>query len=170
MGQEKSAMASQRTTLLWVIAGAAMLLGGIAIADYQQVHSQQPSDSHPSETAPQPDPRGHAYVFEQNGMYGYSVALSDQDIQQGIATKPLLMIRYLGILRNQQHWVAIQGLSNQTEFLCAPPCKYVTSMSYSFMGATGAQQVTEVVPGSVLEAVVGDINAGYLKPSSLNPG
>jgi len=40
----------------------------------------------------------HNYTTEQEGEYGYQSAISDDDRRQGIAAKPLMMVRYRGVI------------------------------------------------------------------------
>ncbi|HEX7687303.1 MAG TPA: hypothetical protein VF453_06340 [Burkholderiaceae bacterium] len=113
-----------------------------------------------------PPPRHHAYVYESDGIYGYRPALSEQDRQNGISTKPLLTVRYLGLKGDRHTWVAFEGgPENQIEFECTSPCHFVNATPFNFMGRTGQTEVMEAVEGSMLGAVVGDILAGDLKIS-----
>src|SRR5579872_7493329 len=143
-------------TLLWYVAGGIGVVGLL-------IASLSGSDgSHVAVAAARPT---HFYAFEKDGLYGYQSALTEQDKQNGIASKPLIMIRYLGMQGEQQHWVQIEAPSQQTEWTCTLPCAYATGQSFNFLGRSGDQNVLAVAPGSILSNIVDDIKADQLKIS-----
>src|ERR1700761_9104425 len=52
-------------------------------------------NSTPEPVAPPPPPT-HNYSMAENGTYGYEPALSEEDVRNGTAAKPLIMMRYVG--------------------------------------------------------------------------
>ncbi|MFM0543992.1 hypothetical protein PQR29_04615 [Paraburkholderia strydomiana] len=54
------------------------------------------SSYQPPPEPPKPLPPAHNYAVQQDGEYGYQPAVSDEERNRGVTTKPLIMVRYRG--------------------------------------------------------------------------
>lgn len=119
---------------------------------------------------PPPPPPSHNYVYEQDGSYGYQGALSEDDIKSGKATKPLIMMRYLG-RANGTYAVFIpenDSGSLGTRVTCAAPCQFAKTQTMS----NGMVLNTETIPvpqTSIIGAMMEDAMAGQVIPFGSAP-
>lgn len=109
----------------------------------------------------------HNYSMVDNGTYGYQGALSDADINNGVATKPLIMMRYLGN-KNGIYTILVLGpdLNNQSilnRVSCQVPCEYAKSETVAG-GMVLNTQMLPVVPNSILGAMLADAISDQLVP------
>lgn len=102
------------------------------------------------------------YVVEMDGEYGYEVAPTEIDRAQGIATKPLVMVRYKGIIEGKRV-IDIRQSYGVEQYYCTGECKYLTYMRIT--AGSYDKQVIKYDPRTVIGAVVDDMMAGYLKPA-----
>lgn len=110
----------------------------------------------------------HNYTLSKgNGIYGYQQAISESEREQGQATAPLVMIRYLGVIDGRYTFMELDA-SGSVRYSCKAPCDFVDATAYS-MGYAGPLQVIPTAPGSILAAVVEDARNGRLKPMA-QPG
>ncbi|WP_043632725.1 hypothetical protein [Chromobacterium haemolyticum] len=121
--------------------------------------SNQDDNRSPGETTPaaQAEP-AHHYVLEDNGMYGYQSALTEEDQKKGRSAGDVVMILYLG-KKNDLETIA---LGNDI-ITCKTPCEYAKSVSI----LTNRQEFVHATPTSLLHAMFEDAANGVLKPMSL---
>ncbi|WP_105507719.1 hypothetical protein [Paraburkholderia sp. BL21I4N1] len=102
-----------------------------------------------------------------NGTYGYEPALSENDVRNGTATKPLIMVRYVGI-KNGAYIIIILGQdANDTTVTnrvsCQTSCEFAKSETMA--GDTVVKTETiHVKPGSLIGAMLEDAISGQLTP------
>lgn len=114
---------------------------------------------------PVPPPVRHNFSLNQGGTYGYEPALSEDDIRSGTATKPLVMMRYVG-QRNGNYILLILDQNNEnvaTRITCQAPCDFAQSQITS-NGVVLRTETLRVTPNSLLGAMVEDAVAGQLIP------
>lgn len=118
----------------------------------------------------------HNYSMVDDGTYGYEGALSEDDIHNGIAIKPLIMMHYLGHT-NGTYTILILGsdLNNQillNRVSCKLPCTYAKSEIVSGNLVLNTQMLP-VNPKSIIGAMLEDAVSGKLikfeKKSEGNP-
>jgi hypothetical protein len=112
------------------------------------------------EPPPPPPPPSHNFAIEQDGEYGYEPAISDDDRKAGTAVKPMIMVRYLGTKDNLTRFAVVDA-GVRTVFTCKEACDVVKSTVY-LQGELIRQDTMRVAPGSIIEAVVQDIENGQL--------
>ena len=102
-----------------------------------------------------------------NGTYGYEPALSENDVRNGTATKPLIMARYVGN-KNGTYVIIVLGqdandVSVTNRVSCQSPCEFVKSetMSGDMVLKT---ETLRVKPGSLVGAMLEDAISGQLVP------
>lgn len=129
------------------------------------------SNSAPPATTPVPAPAPiqppHNYQMVDQGTYGYEPALSEDDIRKGIATKPLIMVRYEGN-RDGTYVILILGVDQNNSNVanrvsCRLPCQYAKSE----MLLGGSVISTETLPvrrDSIMGAMLEDAVSGQLAP------
>lgn len=112
-------------------------------------------------TATIPSPPTHNYVYEKDGVYGYRQQLSQDDINAGTASKPLLMIRYLGEKDTVYRVVIDDGSGVEGVLSCKSPCNFITAETVENEQVVG----TAVAPaaGTIAGDVMQDAINGYLK-------
>lgn len=117
--------------------------------------------------APAPVQPPHNYQMVDQGTYGYEPALSEDDIRKGIATKPLIMVRYEGN-RNGTYIILILGVDQNNSSVvnrvsCQLPCQYAKSE----MLLDASVISTETLPvrrDSIMGAMLEDAVSGQLAP------
>jgi hypothetical protein len=102
----------------------------------------------------------HNYTFEQDGEYGYEPVVSDDDRRAGQGVKPMLMVRYLGDSGGKRRFASVEN-NMRTVFSCSDPCEVVRSTVY-FEGQQVRQDTMRVAPGTIVSAVLEDIENGQL--------
>lgn len=118
----------------------------------------------PSQTSPKPPPT-HNYQMVDNGTYGYEAALSEEDVRKGIATKPLMMMRYEG-KKNGTFTILILGTdANDNEVVnrvsCQAPCQF--AKSEVLLGDTVTKTETlRVTTDSIVGGMLQDAVSGQL--------
>lgn len=165
--------------LVLLVAGLALVLSGCGKNTGNQPESPAPvgptpvaSLSPPVQAAP-PAPPPHNYQMVDNGTYGYEPALSEEDVRNGTATKPLVMMRYEGD-RNGTFIVLILGTDqNNPNFVnrvsCQAPCEFAKSETLS--GDTVLNTETlRVTPDSIVGAMLQDAVSGQLVPYGQGQG
>ncbi|MDS0860470.1 hypothetical protein NUV25_22425 [Burkholderia pseudomultivorans] len=102
-----------------------------------------------------------------NGTYGYEPALSEEDIRKGTATKPLIMMRYVGN-KTGTYVIIILGQDSSnpgavTRVSCQAPCQFAKSelISGDIVIKTETMRVT---PDSIMGAMLADAISGQLTP------
>jgi hypothetical protein len=116
---------------------------------------------------PPPSPPSHEYAMVDNGTYGYEPALSEEDVRNGTATKPLIMMRYAGN-KGGTYVIIILGqdandASVTTRMSCQAPCEFAKSelMSGDSVIKTETLRVT---PDSIMGGMLADAISGQLVP------
>lgn len=111
--------------------------------------------------APAPAPViEHYYSLEDAGEYGYEQGISEDDRKSGTATKPVVMVRYIGAKAGTYTVQFKDGQIRQITS-CKSPCEFVKSKTYY----EGTLLKTETMPnnqGSIIWAVMEDAQAGML--------
>ena len=132
--------------------------------------TQAPVAPTPEPAAP-PPPR-HNYAMVDNGTYGYEPALSEDDVRNGTATKPLIMMRYVGN-KNGTFVILILGTdSNNPSFInrvsCQAPCEFAKSETLSGDMVVNTQTM-RVTPDSIVGAMLQDAVSRQLTPYGQSP-
>ena len=116
----------------------------------------------PAPEPPRPPIPTHNYVIEEDGLYGYQPVVSDADRTNGVAQKPLVMVKYLG-QRNGTYRAEVQIQPGMMTIVsCKDPCEYfkVTPYAYGESGDPQTMKAEGTLGGGILE----DAIAGELKP------
>lgn len=103
--------------------------------------------------------------MEQDGTYGYEPALSEDDIRNGRAVKPLVMMRYVG-MRDANYVILILDQNNKnvaTRVTCRAPCNFATT-ELTAGEAVLKTETIRVTPNSLAGAMLEDVMSGQLKP------
>lgn len=130
--------------------------------------SQNTTELHPVPVAPvvpAPPPPSHNYVMEHNGTYGYEPALSEDDVRNGKAVEPLLMMRYVGF-RNATYVLLLLNQDNVnlvTRVTCQAPCNFAQMQVMSGTEVLKTETI-RVVPSTLIGAMLVDAMSGQLKP------
>lgn len=115
--------------------------------------------------AAMPAPPPHQYAMEQDGTYGYEPALSEDDVRSGKATKPLVMMRYVG-RRDGTYVLLLIDPDNEnyaTRVTCQAPCNFAKLQTMS--GTMVLKTATiRVAPNSLIGAMLDDALSGQLRP------
>lgn len=130
-----------------------------ANANPTQAATVDGDQSPPPISAPAPVIK-HYYSLEDAGEYGYEQGLSEDDIKSGTATKPLIMVRYLG---NVDGTYSVQSNEGAVRLVssCEAPCDFVKSRAY--LGDTLVKTMT--IPnaeGSILWEAMEDAMNGFM--------
>lgn len=114
-------------------------------------------------TEPAMPPRPtHNYVLEENGYYGYQPVLSDTDRQNGIAQKPLAMVRYLGE-KNGSYRVEVGREGSYSMVIsCKLPCQYIKAQHFNYGELVKTDTLS--AEGTMGGDILADAIAGELKP------
>ena len=138
--------------------------------------SSQPPPATPGQNVPPPQPEpepaatvappapAHLFGYEEDGRYGYDVALNDDDRKQGIVTKPLAMFRYLGKVDDKYIIESVPSNSVAQRYACAAPCEYVKAITVNAYGGMKTE-VLHLPPNALLSAPLADAMTGQLKPT-----
>jgi len=118
-----------------------------------------------------PPPPRHNYAMVDSGSYGYEPALSEEDVRNGTATKPLIMMRYVGN-KNGTFVIIILGQdannsSITTRVSCEAPCEFAKSELMSG-DAILKTETLRVTPDSIFGAMLTDAISGQLVPYGRN--
>lgn len=119
----------------------------------------------PRASAPPPSTPVHYYSYEKDGEYGYEQPLSQNQIDAGMASAPLVMIRYLGKLRGVYRFEVVEGRVTEV-FSCSLPCRYITQRNYYYNPYIGSQFINkETFPAgnTIAAAVMYDAMNGQLR-------
>lgn len=157
---------------------AALILSGCGKdSGNQQPAASQPASAAPVATtpppvpapvpAPAPPPPSHNYAMVDNGTYGYEPALSEEDVRNGTATKPLIMMRYVGN-KNGTFVILILGTdSNNPGFVnrvsCQAPCEFAKSETLSGENVLQTETI-RITQDSIVGAMLQDAGTGQLIP------
>lgn len=97
----------------------------------------------------------HNYTYEKGSVYGYQPQLSQNQINSGAASAPLVMVRYLGEHQGVYR-AAIVDVADTSILSCSSPCSYITERDYYNNPYFGSQLVDkEIIPaGSTLAAAI----------------
>lgn len=130
------------------------------------VAASAPVAPEPTPAPPPPQPR-HYYSLADNGTYGYEPALSEEDVRNGTATKPLVMMRYVGS-KNGTYVIIILGqdASNSnvvTRVSCQSPCDFAKSELISG-GTVLKTETLRMTPDSIMGGMLADAISGQLTP------
>lgn len=117
----------------------------------------------------EPPPPSHNYALEEDGEYGYPPAISDEERNQGVTTKPLVMVRYRGekngiyVLEEHDDSGAVFRME------CEGLCKYVKT-KVIVDGRVIKTATIPNAPASLMHAVFEDAMDGELKPYGKHGG
>lgn len=168
------------TTLGCLCATALVLSGCGKDSENQQIAASQSASAVPTATASEPaplvppapaqvapPPPSHDYAMVDNGTYGYEPALSEEDVRNGKATKPLIMMRYVGN-KNGAYVIIILGQDASdtgviTRVSCQAPCQFAKSETLSGDSVIKTETL-RVTPDSIVGAMLSDAVSGQLKP------
>lgn len=107
-------------------------------------------------------PSSHNYVYEKDGEYGYQPQLSQDQINAGDASRPLVMFRYLGksrgVYRAQSSTGPFTGVLS-----CSAPCDYITVVTHYADGEIADRQVMPGDDNSIAAEVMQDAMNGQLR-------
>jgi hypothetical protein len=120
-----------------------------------------------AESTPAPDDSPNYAINKGRGVYGYEQGISDTDRANGVQSKPLLMIRFLGRQGDRIKFESIpvaQG-DEALVFTCSMPCEYV-----DITDRAGSSQTMRAAPASVLGLIIDDIASGRLSTGADDPG
>jgi hypothetical protein len=67
----------------------------------------------------------HNYTTEQEGEYGYQAAIGNDDRNSGIAAKPLMMIRYRGVIAGRTTIDEQSSEGGVMRLDCKDPCDFI---------------------------------------------
>ncbi len=115
--------------------------------------------------AAMPAPPPHQYAMEQDGTYGYEPALSEDDVRSGKATKPLVMMRYVG-RRDGTYVLLLIDPDNEnyaTRVTCQAPCNFAKLQTMSGTMVLKTETI-RVAPNSLIGAMLDDALSGQLRP------
>lgn len=116
-------------------------------------------------TPPPPAPR-HNYAMVDNGTYGYEPALSEEDVRKGTATKPLIMVRYVGNLHGSYVIIVLGQDATAANYVsrisCQLPCDFAKSESV-FNDTVVKTETLRVTPESLIGAMLADAASGQLE-------
>lgn len=149
-----------------IAATAALLLCGCDQSQPQAASQDQRAASAPAPVEPPPS---HHYAMEENGAYGYQQALSQDDINAGTATKPLVMMHYLG-KRGDTYTIVLFQDENESvaeRISCAEPCKFAKAQDV-LNGQVLRTQTVPVPDSSIIGAMLKDAINGQLTPYRKN--
>jgi hypothetical protein len=113
----------------------------------------------------------HNYVYKKDGVYGYEVQLSKDQVAAGAASAPLVMVRYLGQSRGAYR-AEIMNRAFTTILSCTSPCSYITAREYYYNPYAGSQLIDKkVVPAgtTVAAGIMQDAMNGQLIPYDQRP-
>lgn len=104
----------------------------------------------------------HYYATEDDGEYGYTQELSENDKRSGMASAPLVMIRYLGE-QGGIYRIAVPGDGGvQNIISCANPCEFMKS-TVVWNGQV-IKHITVPAGTTIAAAAFQDAANGQLKP------
>ncbi|CAJ4709210.1 lipoprotein [Burkholderia pseudomallei] len=112
-----------------------------------------------------PAPPPHQYAMEQDGTYGYEPTLSEDDVRSGKATKPLVMMRYVG-RRDGTYVLLLIDPDNEnyaTRVTCQAPCNFAKLQTMSGTMVLKTETI-RVAPNSLIGAMLDDALSGQLRP------
>ena len=100
-----------------------------------------------------------------DGKYGYAQGISQDDMNSGIMTKPLIMVEFLGKTNDE---ISVKLLDSQYFSLatCKIPCDFVKIADYLYNGVVVQEETIPNVAGSLIWAITQDAMNGYLKQSN----
>lgn len=158
------------TAVIGCLSAAVLILSGCGKGSENQSSAAGQSTSPapapvPAPAAPQPP--SHSYAMVDNGTYGYESALSEDDVRKGTATKPLIMMRYVGN-KNGTYVIVILGQDSNnsavvTRVSCQAPCQFAKSELIS--GDTVIKTETlRLTPDSIVGGMLSDAISGQLTP------
>ncbi len=158
------------TAILSCLCVAALTLSGCGKSSVSQ-QSAAGEASAPASSMPTPElvapPPSHNYAMVDNGTYGYEPGLSEDDVRNGRATKPLLMMRYVGN-KNGTFVILILGTdannpSVVSRVSCQAPCEFAKSetLSGDLVLRTETIRITQ---DSLVGAMLQDAISGQLFP------
>jgi hypothetical protein len=107
----------------------------------------------------------HNYRYEKDGEYGYESELSQDQIEAGVASAPMLMVRYLGQRRGRYRAEIVSGASTSV-LSCSSPCSYITARDYYHNPYSGSELIDkEVIPAgnTVAASIMQDAMNGQLR-------
>lgn len=154
--------------IIGCISAAAMLSGcGNDSGNQSSTGSQPPPVAAATTPAPAPAPATHNYSMVDNGTYGYEPALSEDDVRSGTATKPLIMMRYVGNKGGTYVIVVLGSDANNTgvadRLSCQAPCEFAKIERVAGDTVVNTQTL-RVTPDSIDGAMLSDAISGQLIP------
>ncbi|MFM0569130.1 hypothetical protein PQQ88_12455 [Paraburkholderia caledonica] len=116
----------------------------------------------PPSEPPKPLPPAHNYALEQDGEYGYQPAVSDEERNRGVTTKPLIMVRYRGEKKGMYVLEETDESGAVFRMECQELCQYVKTRV--IVGGQVLKTATVPnAPESLMHAVFEDAVNGQLQ-------
>lgn len=167
---KKKSMSGKEVAL---IAVAVIVVGGwwlnrigqeVRATNAVQTSAQPTAPEQATQATEAPAPVEHGYVHSEGGEYGYEQALSPDDVQQGVAQKPLVMVRYFGSPKEGTHQfdLRMDDGGARTVVVCSDDCS--VAKITAFVGSEhGPTQTVKLSPTSLIGVVARDIREGLLE-------
>lgn len=103
----------------------------------------------------------HYYSFAQDGEYGYERAGTEADEMNGVGTKPLVMVRYMG--KTDGYYTAdVLTDEGPQRMACKSPCDFVT-VTFLVDGLIPKREIYAAHPDTIMYGVMQDAMNGQLK-------
>lgn len=106
------------------------------------------------------------YSMEEDGSYGYEVALSDEEKKNGAMAKPLTMLSYAGE-KDGKHQVFLNTDGVIIAFECSKACDFIKLMYFTDRGEYVKKEQIRAEPGMIAVLALSDASNGYLKRAGL---
>ncbi len=103
------------------------------IAPSESVASEAPAST-PAIVDPEPPKPIHMYSVQDGNSFGYEQALSKNDTDQGLVSKPLIMFKLLAKTDTQIRLVSFSSSGLPTYVTCSLPCEYAKIVSVGGYG------------------------------------
>lgn len=133
-------------------------------APQAQASPSTPSSADAVAVAPAaPTPPTHNYAMEDEGEYGYQPAISEDDAKNGVAAKPLEMVRYRGEQKGAYTVDAVDQTGAIFRMQCSEPCDYIKTRVI-VEGQVIKTETVQNTPESLMHAVFEDAMNGQLQP------
>lgn len=105
----------------------------------------------------------HNYVHKEDGEYGYQPAISEEESRNGVAQKPLVLVRYFG---NANDTIKLELRGGDSEAKTVVACKGqcdVAKVTTYIGNIKGETQTIRISPQSLIGAILDDALAGELE-------
>jgi hypothetical protein len=145
-----------------IITTLILILSVVGCSDENKSDAQTPTTNAKNEAKWESPKPTHLYSIEEEGEYGYEPGISDDDEKAGRKTKPLIMVRYLGVKDGTYTIQINDGMSTNTAS-CKYPCEFIKQKTF-FNGSVVDTQTVRAVQGSIIWAIMQDAQNDQMKP------